>query len=183
MRVQTTNHSASGHFATVYLYTLSFESQLIIALDKLLISNKKHWYFSYFSIKTCCEHSLELPCWGTPNEYPHLFLWRVKKNFTWIPILIKSYVYVSKITPNRWFRSECTAQCTLSAVLHQGYLVTIHQAGLDTICIISQKAVSHFINNCAFTGENLCIKAIHALFMYGYTTFNMIVPGPQICYH
>ena len=37
------------------------------------------------------------------------------------------------------------------------------------------------INNGALTGEKLCInKAIHALLMHGYATFNMIVPGPHI---
>ena len=42
--------------------------------------------------------------------------------------------------------------------------------------------MSHIINSRALTGEKPCInKAIHALLMHGYTTFNMIVPGPQIC--
>ena len=40
----------------------------------------------------------------------------------------------------------------------------------------------HVINSRALTGEKPCInKAIHALLMHGYATFNMIVPGPQIC--
>ena len=38
----------------------------------------------------------------------------------------------------------------------------------------------HAINSHALTGEKPCInKAIHALLMHGYATFNMIVPGPQ----
>ena len=42
--------------------------------------------------------------------------------------------------------------------------------------------MSHVINSRALTGEKPCInKAIHALLMLGYATFNMIVPGPQIC--
>ena len=45
-----------------------------------------------------------------------------------------------------------------------------------------KKAVSHVINSRALTGKKPCInKAIHALLMHGYTTFNMTVPGPQIC--
>ena len=41
--------------------------------------------------------------------------------------------------------------------------------------------MSHVINSRALAGEKPCInKAIHALLMYGYATFNMIVPGPQI---
>ena len=41
--------------------------------------------------------------------------------------------------------------------------------------------MSHVINHRALTGEKLCInKAIHALLMHGYATFNMIVLGPQI---
>ena len=50
--------------------------------------------------------------------------------------------------------------------------------------IIALKAVSHVINSCALTGEKPCInKAIQALLMHGYATFNMLVPGPQICCH
>ena len=42
--------------------------------------------------------------------------------------------------------------------------------------------MSHVINSSALTGKKPCInKAIHALFMQGYATFNMVVPGPQIC--
>ena len=42
--------------------------------------------------------------------------------------------------------------------------------------------MSHVINSRALTDEKPCInKAIHALLMHGYATFNMIVPGPQIC--
>ena len=38
--------------------------------------------------------------------------------------------------------------------------------------------MSHVINSRALTGEKQCInKAIHALLMHDYTTFNMIVPG------
>ena len=42
----------------------------------------------------------------------------------------------------------------------------------------------HVINSRALTDEKPCItcnKAIYALLMHGYATFNMIVPGPQIC--
>ena len=42
--------------------------------------------------------------------------------------------------------------------------------------------MSHVINSRALTGEKPCInKAIYALLMHGYATFNMIVPGQQIC--
>ena len=48
--------------------------------------------------------------------------------------------------------------------------------------IIAWKAVPHVINSRALTGEKPCInKAIHALLMHGYATFNMIVPRPQNC--
>ena len=40
----------------------------------------------------------------------------------------------------------------------------------------------HVINSSALTGEKQCInKAIHALLMHGYATFNMIVPELHIC--
>ena len=41
----------------------------------------------------------------------------------------------------------------------------------------------HIINRRALSDEKPCInKAIHALLMHGYATFNIVVPGPQICY-
>ena len=44
--------------------------------------------------------------------------------------------------------------------------------------IIAEKVVSRVINSRALTDEKPCInKAIHALLMHGYATFNMIVPG------
>ena len=40
----------------------------------------------------------------------------------------------------------------------------------------------HVINSRALTSEKPCInKAIHALLMHGYATFNVLVPGPPIC--
>ena len=42
--------------------------------------------------------------------------------------------------------------------------------------------MSHVINSRELTGEKPYInKAIHALLMHGCATFNMFVPGPQIC--
>ena len=41
--------------------------------------------------------------------------------------------------------------------------------------------MSHVINSRALTGEKPCInKAIHALLMHGYATFNMLIPGHRI---
>ena len=41
--------------------------------------------------------------------------------------------------------------------------------------------MSHVVNSRALTGENPCInKAIHALLMHGYATFNMLIPGHRI---
>ena len=42
--------------------------------------------------------------------------------------------------------------------------------------------MSHVISSRALTGAKLYInKAIHALLMHCYTTFNMLIPGPQNC--
>ena len=44
--------------------------------------------------------------------------------------------------------------------------------------LLHKKTAPHVINSRALTGEKPCInKAIHALLMQGYTTFNMITPG------
>ena len=48
--------------------------------------------------------------------------------------------------------------------------------------LLHKKAVSHIINSHVLTDKKPCInKTIHTLLMQGYATFNMIVPGPQIC--
>ena len=62
-----------------------------MALDKRCISK----YFSYFSMKTCCGYSLEVPLRGTSNEYPqHMFSWRNKK----ISILFVQKLALSRAT-------------------------------------------------------------------------------------
>ena len=61
-------------------------------------------------------------------------------------------------------------------------LVTMVLLTFWKVYIIAQKAVPHVINSRALTGEKPCIdKAIHALLMHGYATFNMPVPGPHNC--
>ena len=76
--------------------------------------------------------------------------------------------------PRRQIRSWC------------GSLNKIVELALECCCIwiinYCIKVVPHVINSRALTSEKPCInKAIHALLMHGYATFNMIVPGPQIC--
>ena len=57
----------------------------------------------------------------------------------------------------------------------------ISKEGKD-ICKVVECCILHYcIKSSALTGEKPCIdKAIHALLMHGYATFNMIVSGPQI---
>ena len=46
------------------------------------------------------------------------------------------------------------------------------------------KKQSQVINSRALTSKKPCInKAIHALLMHSYATFNMPLPGPQNCCH
>ena len=65
----------------------------------------------------------------------------------------------------------------------RGFLIYSAWQGLKiSLIIIAYKAVLHVIDSRALTGEKPWInKAIHALLMHGYATFNMIVPEPQIC--
>ena len=49
--------------------------------------------FLFLHKNICCGYSLEVPHWGTSNEYPqHMFLWRNKKNIFLDNPLIWSYV-------------------------------------------------------------------------------------------
>ena len=66
--------------------------------DIFLISPQKHmlWY------------SLEVPHWGTSNEYPqHMFLWRNKKNIFLIPPQIWSYDTSRKIWTTLYYFLMC----------------------------------------------------------------------------
>ena len=56
--------------------------------------------FLFLNENIYCGYSLEVPRWGTTNEYPqHMFSLRNKKNITWIHPLICSYVKHFKLTP------------------------------------------------------------------------------------
>ena len=47
-----------------------------------------------------CGYSLEVPRWGTSNEYPqHMFLWRNKKIFTWYPLLSRPMLHCANMQP------------------------------------------------------------------------------------
>ena len=47
--------------------------------------------FLFLHENICCGYSLEVPLWGTSNEYlQHMFLWRNKKNIVDTP----SYLYL-----------------------------------------------------------------------------------------
>ena len=67
---------------------------LIIAPDKApFFSTKKVFTdFLFLNGNICCGYSLEVPRWGTSNEYPqHIFLYRNKKRLFLILPLIWSY--------------------------------------------------------------------------------------------
>ena len=71
--------------------SLKMISFIHVTLDKgFFFSTKKYVpvHFSNSLTKTCCGYSLEVPHWGTSNEYSqHTFsLWH-KKLFTWYPLL------------------------------------------------------------------------------------------------
>ena len=68
-------------------------------------------------------------------------------------------------------RTWCGSDC-ISSWVHVFTLLVCRQI------LLHKKAVSHVINSRALTAEKPCInKAIHALLMHGYATFNMTVPG------
>ena len=50
-------------------------------------------YFSYFSMKTCCGYSLEVPHRGVSNEYDNMFLRRNKKNINMFRLKIIKVSY------------------------------------------------------------------------------------------
>ena len=59
-------------------------------------------------------------------------------------------------------------------------VITSHRRCYDVILTLcAHWNVSH---SRELTSEKPCInKAIHVLLMHGYATFNIIVPGPQVC--
>ena len=84
-----------------------------MALDKMLFSVQKYWYFSYFSRKTCYGYSLEAPHRGASNEYPqHMFLW--KENYlpdSHLSRPMLSGAMINIVDPDWWyFRSSMSTQ-------------------------------------------------------------------------
>ena len=72
--------------------------------------------------------------------------------------------------------------CFFFLPVNKRLLITYDTTFCAVIRIIAEKAVSHVINRRALTDEKPCTnKAIHALLMHGYATFNMTVSGPQNC--
>ena len=57
-------------------------------------------FFLFLHENICYVYSLEVPHWGTSNEYPqHMFSWRNKKNI-WIPLLCVVMVMLLQIWRN-----------------------------------------------------------------------------------
>ena len=74
----------------------SHQSQLEI---RLLFNQKLLIFFLFVRKTICCGYSLEVPHWGTSNEYPqHMFSWRNKKNIFLAWLLIWSYDQSSNTT-------------------------------------------------------------------------------------
>ena len=52
-------------------------------------------FFLITSQNICCGYSLEVPQWGTSNEYPqHMFLWKIRKIIAELSLLISTETYV-----------------------------------------------------------------------------------------
>ena len=73
------------------LYTAEWKTCIYVnilgRMGILIIAPIKRGIQKFFYENICCGSSLEVPCWGTSNEYPqHIFLLRNKKNiytFLW----------------------------------------------------------------------------------------------------
>ena len=64
-----------------------------LAPDKVLFCSYKNIdIFLFLQENVCCGYSLDIPRWGTSNEYPqHTFLWKNKKNINLDTTIIWSY--------------------------------------------------------------------------------------------
>ena len=86
-RVKSTNYyESSGPFSTTLQNAsvrvrMAPEQGHLFHIDAFLVFNKKGIdNLSYFTRKTCCGYSLEVPLQGTSNEYQqHMFPWRNKE--------------------------------------------------------------------------------------------------------
>ena len=65
------------------------EKKMVIFFNRNILI----FFFSNFSTKTCCGYSSKEPQPGNSNEFPHVFLWRNKKNIIWIPTLYRPVHY------------------------------------------------------------------------------------------
>ena len=135
----------SGHGILIYL---AWQGLTLFHSSRCIFSTTKYWYFSYFSMKTGCGYSLELPHWdsskeylhwGTSNEYPqYMFSWRKKKNIYMTPSIIWSYVVQRVIKPQNHHHhfslhfGPCASLCNgfhfhiLSTCLHLRLWTSLH---------------------------------------------------------
>ena len=71
---------------SMYVHTLLI-SMSIVSYKAFFFYQKALIFFLFLHENLCCGYSLEVPHWGTSNEYPqHRFSWRHKSIF-WIPLL------------------------------------------------------------------------------------------------
>ena len=65
-------------------------------------------FFLFLQKNICCGYSLEVPHWGTSNEYNNIcFHWEIRKIsafFEWIKCLICCYAYNVPIKPYNWWK-------------------------------------------------------------------------------
>ena len=115
---------SSSRWTHCIIVKMSKDTNIIIAQDQVLFSAEKYWYFSYFSMKTYCWHSVEVSHQGASNEYPHHMLsWKNKKNIMWKPILTRNYASSSHIKRKGIFEALADRQgpdkdgCSLNRVI------------------------------------------------------------------
>ena len=78
-------------------------------------------FFLFLHENICCGYSLEVPQWGTSNEYPqHIFSWRNKKNIYQIPFLIQS-CGASLSVPQIDISGKKILQVTLQSICYNIY--------------------------------------------------------------
>ena len=104
-------------------------------------------FFLFLHEHICCGYSLEVPPWGTSNEYHHhMFSWRNKKNISTFGLthLRLFYLFFFTFTQHNWIlgqtaqQTDCQCKLELGSTRKKYHDITVVVIGIWCTCTALQ---------------------------------------------